>query len=47
MYELTSNVKDLRLAPKPATTTYKSWQAFLVLFALVAMVLRFYLFWED
>jgi hypothetical protein len=47
MYELTSNVKDLRLAPEPATTTDKSWQAFLVLLALVAMVLRFYLFWES
>jgi hypothetical protein len=45
--QLTSNVKDLRLAPEPATTTDKSWQAFLVLLALVAMVLRFYLFWES
>jgi hypothetical protein len=47
MYELTSNVKDLRLTPEPATTTDKSWQVFLVLFALVAMVLRFYFQWES
>jgi hypothetical protein len=44
-YELTSNVKDLRLTPEPAPD--KSWQAFLMLFVLVAIVLRFYLFWED
>jgi hypothetical protein len=45
--QLTSNVKDLRLAPEPAITTDKSWQAFLVLLALVAIVLRFYLHWES
>ncbi|NBR13046.1 MAG: CHAT domain-containing protein [Crocinitomicaceae bacterium] len=45
MYELTSNVKDLRLAPEPMPD--KSWQAFLMLFVLVAIVIRFYLFWED
>jgi CHAT domain-containing protein len=44
-YELTSNVKDLRLAPEPIP--YKSWQAYLVLLVLTAIVLRFYLYWED
>ena len=44
-YELTSNVKDLRLAPEPIPD--KSWQAYLVLLVLIAIVLRFYLFWEE
>lgn len=44
-YELTSNVKDLRLASEPKSD--KSWQAYLVLFVVTAIVLRFYLFWED
>jgi hypothetical protein len=44
-YELTSNVKDLRIAPEPIPD--KSWQAHLVLFVLIAIVLRFYLYWED
>ena len=44
-YELTSNAKDLRLAPEPIPD--KSWQAYLVLLALIAIVLRFYLYWED
>jgi hypothetical protein len=44
-YELTSNVKDLRLAPEPIQD--KSWQAYLVLLVLIAFVLRFYLFWEE
>ncbi len=43
--QLTSNVKDLRLAMEPIPD--KSWQAYLVLLALIAIVLRFYLFWED
>ena len=44
-YELTSNVKDLRLALEPIPD--KSWQAYLVLLVLIAIVLRFYLFWVD
>ncbi|MEN9302981.1 MAG: hypothetical protein RL264_1410 [Bacteroidota bacterium] len=44
-YELTSNVKDLRLAQEPKSD--KSWQAYLLLFVLTAIVLRFYLFWEE
>lgn len=44
-YELTSNVKDLRLAPEPKSD--KSWQAYLLLFVVTAMVLRFYLFWVE
>jgi len=45
MYELTSNVKDLRLATEPASD--KSWQAFLMLFVLIAIVFRFYFKWES
>jgi hypothetical protein len=44
-YELTSNVKDLRLALDPIPD--KSWQAYLVLLVLIAIVLWFYLYWED
>jgi hypothetical protein len=43
--QLTSNVKDLRITPEPIPD--KSWQAHLVLFVLIAIVLRFYLYWED
>jgi len=44
-YELTSNVKDLRLALEPISD--KSWQAYLVILVLTAIVLRFYLSWEE
>lgn len=44
-YELTSNVKDLRLAPEPILD--KSCQAYLVLLVLIVIVLRFYLYWEE
>ncbi|MBU3659843.1 MAG: CHAT domain-containing protein [Flavobacteriales bacterium] len=41
-YELTSNVKDLRLATEPVTD--KSWQVYLLFFVLLAVVFRFYLY---
>ncbi len=43
--QLTSNVKDLRIATEPIPD--KSWQAYLVLLVLIAIVLWFYLYWVE
>jgi hypothetical protein len=44
-YELTSNVKDLRL--EPTRKPDYSWIGYLIVIVLTALVLRFYLFWEE
>ncbi len=44
-YELTSNVKNLRL--EPTRKSDYSWMGYLIVIVLTAIVLRFYLFWEE